>query len=161
MTKIIKPLRIAIDLQSLLAKTLPEESDNLRKKKAFKGSLGAVTLFSEVFDLYLLNKYTRINNDEIMRWLSSAQINHCFRHVVPVDENLRNFYLQNHIGITIASDHKLVTFAKDISSTYWLQEVHTLDIQDGIQKINLWKDLVRDITKYSTSEDYDYRHPKD
>ena len=87
MTKIIKPLRIAIDLQSLFAKTLPDDISSLLKRKSCVGALGGVTLFSEVFDLYVLSKYTNLNTDEIMRWLKAGQIDHCFRNIVVVDEN--------------------------------------------------------------------------
>lgn len=161
MTKIIKSLRIAIDLQSLLNSKLPDNVSSLLKRRSLRGALGAVTLFSEVFDLYLITKYSDLNKEEITRWLKAADIDKCFRHITIVDENLKNFYLQNSIGITIASDYKIVEIAKEMSNTYWLGEVHTLDIQDGIQKINSWKDLIREITKYSTSEDYDYRYTKE
>ena len=160
MPKIIKPLRIAVDLQALFARELPADASSLLHRGAARGALGGITLFSEVFDLYLLSQYTDLNIEEILRWLKSGQVDICFRRIILVDENLRNLYLQNNIGITIASDRKLAEFAKDISITYWLQEAHTLDIQDGIQKVNLWKDLVRDITKYSTMDDYDFRYAK-
>lgn len=157
----IKSLKIGIDLQSLLSKRLTDKTQNLSSYKAYKGSLGAITLFSEVFDLYLLNSYSNINTEEILKWLKVTDCERCFRHIIPVDEKLRDFYLQQNINITIASDNKIAEKVKDVSITYWIQEVHTKDILDGIQKVNLWKDLVRDITKYSASDDYDYQFNKD
>lgn len=115
----------------------------------------------EVFDLYLINPYSNINTEEILAWLATSESEKTFRYITNFDEKLAEFYLLKNINITIASDYKIIEFAKPRSIVYWVQEVHTKDIQDEIQKLNSWKELVREITKYSTNEDYDYRYTKD
>lgn len=153
-------MKVMIDLQSLLNSKINQETTTIIRYKPRHGALGAVTVLSEVFDLYLLNKYSSLNTEAIMKWLEMAQIDKSFRNIITVDENLKEFYLQNGINVTIISDSELLEKVKDISNTYWLLDVHTKDIQDQILKMISWHDIIRDVTKFATTDNYEFRYNK-
>ena len=162
MPNIVKPLKIAIDLKSITNKKITENNKNLFEHGAIKGALGSITVLSEVYDLYLITKYNSITQDEILRWLKAAEIDTAFRKIVVLDENksLRDFILQDRINVTIATDIEIIKAAEKTSAIYWLSEVHTKDIPSGIQKATSWYDILKDVIKYSTMENYDFRYTK-
>ncbi len=160
MTKIIKPIKIAIDIQSLISKTIEPTTEDLWSFGARSGALGVVTVFSDVFDLYLINKYSNINSKEILRWLKAAQIDEYFREIIPFDENIKEFYLRQAINVTITSDSTMLESTKKLSNAYWLLDVHTLDIEDQIFKAISWSELLREIIKHAWTDSYDFRYNK-
>lgn len=153
MPKILKTLRIAVDLQSLVDKKIPSDVSTLDDFKPWKGSLGAITVLSDVFDLYLLNSYSELNNEEILKWLTLSESEKYFRNILPITEDLRNFLIQNNISVTITSSNKIADMTKDVSTVYFIKKVHLKDIQLGIHKIFRWRDLVREVTKLSSLEE--------
>lgn len=158
MTKIVKALQIAIDLQSLLDRDITNKK--IEFIKAFKGALGSITVLSDVFDLYLINSYSHINTEEILSWLKDADCQGCFRQVVSFDEELKNFYFTHGISVTITSNIQIAEAMKDISNVYFLRKVHVKDdINSQIQRVIKWRDIVRDVTKFASQDiNYDNRH---
>jgi hypothetical protein len=157
MPKIVKALKIAIDLQSLLDKSAKDKKIELIK--AFKGALGAITVFSDVFDLYLINPYSHVNTDDVLDWLKDADCQGTFRKIIPFDEQLKNFYLDNGISVTITSSRQIASATKDISNVYFLKKAHVKDdIDTQILKVVRWRDIIRDVTKFASTEiNYDIR----
>lgn len=162
MPNIVKPLKIAVDIKSITNKKITKEHTNLLKHGAAKGALGCIEVLSETFDLYLLNKYDNIEKEEIIRWLKAASIGKCFRKIIVLNENksLKDFILQNNINVTIATDIEIINAADKTSVVYWFSDVHTKDIHSGILKTSNWYDILKDIIKYSTMENYDFRYTK-
>ncbi len=162
MPKIVKPLKIAIDLKSITNKKILDTDKNLLKHYTSKGALGSIEVLSEVFDLYLISKYSSIDYDEILRWLKAGAIDKCFRKIIIISEDkpLQDFILHTGINVTIATDSELVNDAKHASTTYWLSRVHIKDIQTGILKVNDWYEALKDIIKYSMTDNYDFRYTK-
>ena len=153
-------MRIAIDLQSILAKKLNNKTSSILSWKPKAGALGSVAVLSDVFDLYLINKYSSLNNESILAWLKLSQSEHVFRQILDFDEKVKDFYVRNAINVTIASDSNIIENVKAASITYWLSDVHTKDIQDQIQKVFSWQDIVRALAKYATAENYEFKYSK-
>lgn len=149
MGKLIKNLRIAVDLRSLVNKPIEENTENLLRHSSWKGSLGVITLLSEVFDLYLLVPKSRIKEDEILRWLKAAEINTSFRIFLPVDEKIRDIILTSSINVTITSSKDIVDSLKDTTKVFYLKKKENEDIQDGIQPITQWRELIKYLSFFS------------
>lgn len=160
--KIIKPLKILIDLKSITDKKIIESDLNLLKYGARKGALGSIEVLSQTFDLYLITKYDNINQQETLRWLKAASIDRSFRKIVRINKtkSVRDFILQTGINVTIATDVEIIEAAKETSRVYWLSKIHTKDIQAGIFKVNSWYDILKDVIKHSTMENYDFKYIK-
>jgi hypothetical protein len=150
MTKLVKPLKIAIDLQSLVDKKITEDTKNLLNCSSWKGALGTVTILSDVFDLYLLVPQCHLLEPEILRWLKAAQIDVSFRKFFTVDETIRDIILASSINVTITSTEQLAEKLKDVSKIYFLQKKHNENIQNGICYVSQWREIIRDISFFST-----------
>lgn len=162
MPNIVKPLKIAIDLKSITNKKIKKDDKNLLKNGALNGALGSISVLAETFDLYLITKYNNITEEEILRWLKAAKIDTCFRKIIILDEtnSIRDIILQNNINVTIITDIEIINTVENSSVIYWLSEIHTKDIRNGIQKVKSWYEVLKDVIKYSTMENYDFRYNK-
>jgi len=150
MGKIVKALRVAVDLQSLIDKKLTKDTKNLLHFGAWKGALGTVSVLSEVFDLYLIVPNEHLNEEEVLRWLKAAQINASFRKFFINDEKIRDTILMSSINVTITSATDLANTLKDVSKVYLLQKKHDNNICDGILKVSQWREIIKDISFFST-----------
>lgn len=153
MGKIIKNLRIGVDIRSLTEKTIDENTKNLLRHHSWKGSLGAITVFSEIFELYLLLPQSpNLQDEELKRWLEAAQINKCFRKFISIDEKIRDSLLEQSIGVTITSDHLLADKLKTSGRVYLLKRYHLVsNIDNQIQKVSQWREIVRDLSFFSSN----------
>lgn len=151
MGKLVQPLKIAIDLQSLVDKKIPHDLDELYYFKPWKGSLGAITVLSEIFDLYLLTSFDQLSENEILRWLELAQINTSFRKILKADESIRDMMVTSGISVTILSTEALADKLKDVTRIYFLEKKHYGDIQDGILYVSQWREIIKDISFFSTN----------
>jgi len=148
--KLIKALKIAIDIQTLIENKIDLETKDLKRSHPWKGSLGSVSVLSEIFDLFLLLPLTNIPEEEVLRWLKTVQIDTCFRNFVPINKDLKNLILQQTIHVIISSDYNVINQTKDIARSYFLQKkIDEQHIQDGIYRVDSWKEIVRDISLYS------------
>ena len=151
MTKILRPLKIAIDLSAILDKTIDNTSTDLLNYRAYKGSLGAITVLEEVFDIYLLIPENNITDEEILRFLKAAEIDRCFRKFIRYNENVKNIILEETIHVTITSRFSIAETAKEISRVYLINRIQTADIQTQIQKVSQWREIVKDLIIFSTN----------
>lgn len=148
MSKLIKNLRIIIDLQSIVSKPITENTENLLNHSSWKGSLGMITLLAEVFDLYLLVPKSKIKEEELLRWLKAANITF-FRKFFTTDEDIRDIILTSSINVTITSTKELAESLKDVTKVYFLQKKKSNNIQGGIQIITQWKEIIKYLTFFS------------
>ena len=151
MRKFVKQLKIAIDLRALVDKNIDQNTDSLLQCLAWKGSLGTVTVLSDVFDLYLLVPQCHLTDEEILRWLKAAQINASFRKFISIDENIRDIILSTGISVTITSVKQLALDTQTVSRVYFLQKKHNFtNIQIGIHYVTQWREIIRDISLFSS-----------
>lgn len=151
MTKLVKQLNVAIDLQALTDKKITETTTNLLNHGAWKGALGSATVLSDIFDLYLLVPKCKIPDEEILRWLKAAQLNMVFRKFFIVDENIRDIILTSSINVTITSTEEIAQKIKEVTKVYFLQKKHTDEsIQAQIEKVTQWREIIRNISFVAT-----------
>lgn len=135
-------------MKTLLEQSLLPTTITLTKHNAWRGSLGAVSVLSEAFDIYLLIPENNIKEGELEDWLSAGQILQCFRKFIKIDENIKESLLANTINVTITSDNKLAHLLNETERVYLLTKKID-NIQDGILRTNKWKEIVRDISLFA------------
>lgn len=151
MPKLLKNLNIAIDLEAIVNKSITRDTPDLLHHNSYKGSLGIITLLSEVFDLYLLVPESKIKQEEILRWLKAGDINTSFRKFFTIDEKIRDIILTSSINVTITSRKELAESLKDTTKVFYIKKKNNDSIQDGIYPIDHWKDIIKHLSFFSNT----------